>query len=123
MTLNDNDLKIICEDIIQGKRSGITLQYTEDGFRIFSPPHGYAYSIIQGSQQIPPQEFSIDSLNNMSLHDGDLIGIWLNEQDSTIAVTFSKYTKSESEAKDYCVKTQQLGYYSFSQGKTIYLSR
>lgn len=123
MTLDDNDLKIICEDISQGKQSGITLQYTECRFCIFSPTHGYAYSIIQGNQQVPPQEFSPEYLNSMSLHDGDLIGIWLNEKDNTIAVTFSKYTKSESEAKGYCIKTQQLGYYSFSQGKTIYLSR
>lgn len=121
MILDNTQLTDVCKDIAQGNRSGVTLRYTENGFRIFSPSYGYAYSSIRGNKQIPIQQFSIVSLYDMDVHSEDLLGIWLNEQDNTVSMTFSNYTEDESEARQYCAKTQQIGYYSFSQGKTVYL--
>lgn len=121
MTLRYTQMIDVCNEIAQGKLSGITLQYTQDGFRVFSPLYGYAYSSIRGNKQIPTQEFSIVSLYDMDVHNEDLLGIWLNEQDNMVSMTFSNYTEDESEARQYCTKTQQIGYYSFSQGKTVYL--
>lgn len=122
MTLQYTQMIAMCNDIAQGKLSGITLQYTQDGFRVFSPLYGYAYSTIQGNQQIPPQEFSLDVLDKMNLCDGDLIGMWLNTRDNTVSVTFTNYTYNELEAQQYCANTKQIGYYSFSDNKTIYMS-
>lgn len=121
MALHDHELATLCNDIVQRKRSGVTLQYNHGSFNLFSPSQGFAYSKIQGKQQIKPQEFKKDSLFQMDLDDNCLIGIWLNEQDNTVSMTFSNYTEDESEAQQYCTKTQQIGYYSFSQGKTVYL--
>lgn len=121
MTLRYTQMIDVCNEIAQGKLSGITLQYTQDGFRVFSPLYGYAYSTIPGNQQIPPQEFSLDVLDKMNLYNGDLIGMWLNTRDNTVSVTFTNYTHNESEAQQYCANTKQIGYYSFSQGKTVYL--
>lgn len=121
MTLRYTQMIDVCNEISQGKLSGITLQYTQDGFRVFSPLYGYAYSTIPGNQQIPPQEFSLDVLDKMNLYNGDLIGMWLNTRDNTVSVTFTNYTHNESEAQQYCANTKQIGYYSFSQGKTVYL--
>lgn len=121
MALYDHELATLCNNIVQRKRSGVTLQYNHGSFNLFSPSQGFAYSKIQGKQQIKPQEFKKDSLFQMDLDDNCLIGIWLNEQDNTVSMTFSNYTEDESEARQYCTKTQQIGYYSFSQGKTVYL--